>query len=265
MGERASLAYRMYFRRGPAETISPWHEVPLFAGPPDGGVVHFINEIPRGCVAALAPPWRRLSRPNPVLECHLQHARQNGDRHGRAGQPDQAGREEGEAAVRGSAACDGAPCQPPAVVALPWRRDYPFDSLVNYGALPQTWEDPARVDPLTRYSGGSLPADPTAMPCRRLTPPPQATMTRWTWSRSASASPQRVPFSGCVLPSARGRRQATYVWGAAQVKVLGVLGMIDEGEMDWKVIAIDVEDPLAPRLQGERACPAAAVAGRARQ
>ena len=32
------------------------------------------------------------------------------------------------------------------------------------------------------------------------------------------------------------------------VKVLGVLGMIDEGEMDWKVIVIDVRDPSAAGL-----------------
>ncbi len=34
------------------------------------------------------------------------------------------------------------------------------------------------------------------------------------------------------------------------VKVLGVLGMIDDGETDWKVIAIDVNDPLAEQLNG---------------
>eukprot|EP00741_Cyanophora_paradoxa_P006139 tig00000944_g5952.t1 len=33
-----------------------------------------------------------------------------------------------------------------------------------------------------------------------------------------------------------------------QVKPLGVLGMIDQGEMDWKVLAIDVNDPLASQL-----------------
>jgi len=33
-----------------------------------------------------------------------------------------------------------------------------------------------------------------------------------------------------------------------QVKVLGVLAMLDEGETDWKIIAIDVNDPLAEKL-----------------
>ena len=33
-----------------------------------------------------------------------------------------------------------------------------------------------------------------------------------------------------------------------QVKVLGVLGMIDEGEMDWKIIAVNVKDPIANEI-----------------
>ena len=30
-----------------------------------------------------------------------------------------------------------------------------------------------------------------------------------------------------------------------EVKVLGTLAMIDDGETDWKLIVIDVSDPLA--------------------
>ena len=33
-----------------------------------------------------------------------------------------------------------------------------------------------------------------------------------------------------------------------QVKVLGVMALIDEDETDWKVMAIDINDPLAPKL-----------------
>ncbi|KAJ5624219.1 hypothetical protein N7510_000528 [Penicillium lagena] len=33
-----------------------------------------------------------------------------------------------------------------------------------------------------------------------------------------------------------------------QVKVLGVMALIDEEETDWKIIVIDVNDPLAPKL-----------------
>lgn len=35
----------------------------------------------------------------------------------------------------------------------------------------------------------------------------------------------------------------------AQIKVLGVLAMIDDGELDWKVIAIKADDPLAKDLE----------------
>lgn len=36
-----------------------------------------------------------------------------------------------------------------------------------------------------------------------------------------------------------------------QVKVLGILALIDEGETDWKVIVINVEDPEAADFNGE--------------
>ncbi|XP_070503645.1 inorganic pyrophosphatase [Chironomus tepperi] len=34
-----------------------------------------------------------------------------------------------------------------------------------------------------------------------------------------------------------------------QVKVLGTLALIDEGETDWKVLAIDVNDPVADKME----------------
>ena len=36
-----------------------------------------------------------------------------------------------------------------------------------------------------------------------------------------------------------------------QVKVLGTVALIDEGETDWKVFCIDVNDPLAKDMNGE--------------
>jgi inorganic pyrophosphatase len=36
--------------------------------------------------------------------------------------------------------------------------------------------------------------------------------------------------------------------GRAQVKVLGVLGLIDDKETDWKLIVISIADPLAEHL-----------------
>ncbi|KAL1740317.1 inorganic pyrophosphatase, partial [Schizophyllum fasciatum] len=42
--------------------------------------------------------------------------------------------------------------------------------------------------------------------------------------------------------------QVGYVGQVKQVKVLGIMALIDEGETDWKVIVVDVNDPLASKL-----------------
>eukprot|EP00924_Labyrinthula_sp_SR-Ha-C_P000545 snap_masked-scaffold_27-processed-gene-2.15-mRNA-1 protein AED:0.05 eAED:0.05 QI:0/-1/0/1/-1/1/1/0/262 len=86
-------------------------------------------------------------------------------------------------------------------------RHYPFQSLVNYGALPQTWENPFHTDEATGYKGDNDPIDVCEL--------------------------GNVRASGEIYP----------------VKVLGILGMIDEGELDWKVIAIDAEDERAASLE----------------
>ena len=36
--------------------------------------------------------------------------------------------------------------------------------------------------------------------------------------------------------------------GVYEVKVLGVYAMIDDGELDWKVITINVNDPKASKV-----------------
>ncbi|KAI1238501.1 hypothetical protein IHE44_0013235 [Lamprotornis superbus] len=36
-----------------------------------------------------------------------------------------------------------------------------------------------------------------------------------------------------------------------QVKVLGVLALVDEGETDWKIIAISADDPEAQKIHGK--------------
>ncbi|XP_067375548.1 inorganic pyrophosphatase [Channa argus] len=74
----------------------------------------------------------------------------------------------------------------------------------NYGAIPQTWEDPAHKDGNTGCFGDNDPIDV----CEIGT---------------------KVCSRGEVV----------------KVKVLGILAMIDEGETDWKVIAINVDDPEA--------------------
>lgn len=42
--------------------------------------------------------------------------------------------------------------------------------------------------------------------------------------------------------------QVGYTGQVKQVKVLGIMALIDEGETDWKVIVVDVTDPLANKL-----------------
>ncbi len=39
-----------------------------------------------------------------------------------------------------------------------------------------------------------------------------------------------------------------------KVKVLGTLAMIDEGETDWKILAIDINDPLAEKVGNRKRC-----------
>jgi len=86
-------------------------------------------------------------------------------------------------------------------------RLYPFQSLVNYGCLPQTWEDPEHKDPSTGMLGDNDPVDVVEVS-------------------------RRIALTGEIYP----------------VKLLGVLGMIDEGEMDWKVIGIAQDDPSAEKI-----------------
>lgn len=87
-------------------------------------------------------------------------------------------------------------------------RYYPWDSLVNYGAFPQTWEDPKAADTIIpQYKGDNDPCDVIDLS-------PTETTT------------------GDVYP----------------VKVVGALGMIDDGELDWKIAVIDARDPLAQEV-----------------
>ncbi|RKO98566.1 hypothetical protein CXG81DRAFT_28621 [Caulochytrium protostelioides] len=88
------------------------------------------------------------------------------------------------------------------------RNCFPHKGYIwNYGALPQTWEDPTVVHPDTKAAGDNDPLDI------------------------------------CEIGEAVG-----YVGQVKQVKVLGCMALLDEGETDWKIIAIDVNDPLASKL-----------------
>lgn len=96
--------------------------------------------------------------------------------------------------------------------------------LWNYGCLPQTWESP-------HYKG----------------PGPDA-------EGAEGARGDNDPIDACEI----GTRVA-YTGEVKQVKVLGVLGLVDAGEMDWKVLVVDVRDKLAQKVDDvkdvERECP----------
>uniref|UniRef100_A0A671SGU3 inorganic diphosphatase n=1 Tax=Sinocyclocheilus anshuiensis TaxID=1608454 RepID=A0A671SGU3_9TELE len=81
----------------------------------------------------------------------------------------------------------------------------------NYGAIPQTWEDPGHRDGDTGCCGDNDPIDVCDIG-------------------------SKICSRGEVL----------------RVKVLGTLALIDEGETDWKVIVINVEDPEAEDFNGLR-------------
>ncbi|KAI1493739.1 inorganic pyrophosphatase [Biscogniauxia mediterranea] len=79
--------------------------------------------------------------------------------------------------------------------------------LWNYGAFPQTWEDPNSIHPETKAKGDNDPLDVCEIG-------------------------ELVGYTGQVK----------------QVKVLGVMALLDEEETDWKVIVVDINDPLASKL-----------------
>jgi inorganic pyrophosphatase len=88
------------------------------------------------------------------------------------------------------------------------RNCFPHHGYIwNYGALPQTWEDPNAIHSETKAKGDNDPLDV------------------------------------CEIGEAVG-----YVGQIKQVKPLGVMALLDEGETDWKVLVIDVNDPLASKL-----------------
>ncbi len=88
------------------------------------------------------------------------------------------------------------------------RNCFPHHGYIwNYGAFPQTWEDPNHTHPDTKAKGDNDPLDVCEIG-------------------------EQVGYTGQIK----------------QVKVLGVMALLDEGETDWKVIVVDINDPLASKL-----------------
>ena len=86
---------------------------------------------------------------------------------------------------------------------------FPFKGYMhNYGAIPQTWEDPTTEE----FEGLGLKGDNDPLDC-------------------------------CEIGS-----NVLEMGDVKKVKILGSLGLIDDGELDWKIIVIDVKDPLANNI-----------------
>ncbi|KAG9133397.1 hypothetical protein Leryth_024112 [Lithospermum erythrorhizon] len=84
-------------------------------------------------------------------------------------------------------------------------RYYPYNISWNYGLLPQTWEDPSLAN--SEVDGAFGDNDPVDV---------------------VEIGEKRAKI-GQIL----------------QVKPLAALAMIDEGELDWKIVAISLDDPKA--------------------
>ncbi|XP_010527173.1 PREDICTED: soluble inorganic pyrophosphatase 6, chloroplastic-like [Tarenaya hassleriana] len=84
-------------------------------------------------------------------------------------------------------------------------RYYPYNINWNYGLLPQTWEDPSHAN--SEVEGALGDNDPVD-----------------------------------VVEIGETRRKIGEV---LKVKPLAALAMIDEGELDWKIVAISLDDPKA--------------------
>jgi len=91
-------------------------------------------------------------------------------------------------------------------------RDYHGPIFWNYGMFPQTWEDPHVEHPELEVNGKKVKGDNDPLDAVEIGSEPLATGT------------------------------------VARVKVLGALAMIDDGELDWKVVAIALDDPMASEL-----------------
>lgn len=99
------------------------------------------------------------------------------------------------------------------------RNLFPYHGYIhNYGAFPQTWEDPTSKTEGLDVFGDNDPVDV------------------------------------CEIGS-----QVHTTGAVRRVKILGSLALIDDGELDWKVIVVDTEDPLGAQVDDiddvRTACP----------
>ncbi|XP_066476669.1 inorganic pyrophosphatase [Tiliqua scincoides] len=155
-----TLEYKLYYKNGKGQYISPFHDIPIYADP-NKNVFNMVVEVPRWTNAKMEIATKEPLNPikQDVKKGKLRYV----------------------------------------------ANVFPHKGYIwNYGAIPQTWEEPAHKDEHTGCGGDNDPIDICDIG-------------------------SKVCSRGEVI----------------QVKVLGTLALIDEGETDWKVIAINIEDPEA--------------------
>lgn len=148
--------------------------------------------------------------------------------------------------------------------------------LFNYGFFPQTCKNNTHAwhacgmilcEEIARLRRDEAPAVASAgaVPLRALLPPssrarflPLLTLSSFFLSfrccAFAGEDPDSIPSdTGCPgdndpVDCLELSSTPLKVGSLVSVKILGVLGLIDDGETDWKVICINVADPLADQL-----------------
>uniref|UniRef100_A0A8C2C8I3 inorganic diphosphatase n=1 Tax=Cyprinus carpio TaxID=7962 RepID=A0A8C2C8I3_CYPCA len=172
-GRANSPDYRIYFRSSDGTCISPFHDIPLYAADQQVCIKHFKPRQILFNMVVEVPRWSNAKMEIATKE-PLNPIKQDVKK----------GKLRYVANI------------------------FPHKGYIwNYGALPQTWEDPSHTDEDTKCCGDNDPIDVCEIG-------------------------SKVCATGQVI----------------QVKVLGILALIDEGETDWKVIAINIEDPDASSL-----------------
>jgi inorganic pyrophosphatase len=128
VGTQGTGSFRLEFwNERTQEQISPWHDIPLKPAGRAVGEYTFVCEIPRGTTPKME--INKETEYNPIVQVS----------ESRPG------------------ACGGS------MVGLQDTkkgklREYPWESLVNYGAFPQTWEDPSHVE-VADVGGDNDPLD----------------------------------------------------------------------------------------------------------
>ena len=107
----------------------------------------------------------------------------------------------------------------------------------NYGLLPQTWEDPSFAN--NEVEGAFGDNDPGIRPFAFV-----CTFLSYTHS-STRVDTKYIIYLELAVDVVEIGESRRKIGEVLKVKPLGALAMIDEGELDWKIVAISLDDPKA--------------------